>query len=138
MQAQALVEPVALAVVAATGVFLVVLGCTALVQPPRAKSFLLGFAATRARHYAELAARTLVGIAFLLASPGLPGSTFFFVAGSVLIGTTAVMALLPYQYHRGFARRSVPVALPYLPLVGAVSLAAGLGLAWSVYAASVA
>lgn len=138
MQAQALVESVALSVVAATGVFLILLGCTALLQPPKARSFLLGFAATPARHYAELAARTAIGIAFLLASPGLPGSTFYFVAGLVLTGTTAVLAVLPYRFHQTFARRSVPAAMQYLPLIGAVSLAAGLGVAWSVYAASAA
>ena len=133
-----LVAPVALSVVAATGAFLFWLGCTALFIPPRAKAFLLGFAATPSRHYAELAVRAVVGIAFMLAAPGLPVSPLFLVAGVVLIGSTAVLALLPYQVHLRFAQRSVPAALPYLPIIGVVSMAAGLGVAWSVYAASVA
>lgn len=129
---------VALSIVAAAGVFLVLLGVMALATPLRVEAFLLGFAATPLRHYLELAVRGAIGLAFILASPQLPGSVAFLAAGAVLVGTTAVMAVLPFRFHQAFAKRSVPRALPYLPLIGMASLAAGLALAWSVYAASVA
>lgn len=138
MQVPALVAPVALSIVAAAGFFLVFLGCAALVRPPQVSAFLLRFAATPSRHYWELAVRAAVGFAFILASPQLPGSKAFLVAGLVLTGTTTVLAILPYRVHHAIAQKSVPIALPYLPVIGVVSLAAGLGVAWSVYAASVA
>jgi hypothetical protein len=138
MQPHALVVSVALSVVAVAGAFLALLGIAALVMPRRVKAFLLGFAATPLRHYSELAVRIVVGLAFILASPQLPASVAFLVAGAVLAGTTSVMAVLPFRLHQAFARRSVPAALPYLPLIGLASLLAGLAVAWSVYAASVA
>jgi hypothetical protein len=129
---------VALSVVAVAGGFLALLGVMALVTPLRISAFLLGFAGTPLRHYLELAVRFAVGLAFMLASPQLPGSGVFLAAGALLVGTTVVMAVLPFRLHQAFARRSVPSALPYLPLIGLASLAAGLAVAWSVYAASVA
>lgn len=138
MQPQALVLSVALTVVAAAGGFLSLLGFMALISPTRVKVFLLGFAATPARHFAELVVRVAVGLSFMLASPQLPGSAAFHAAGAVLVATTAAMALLPFKVHQAFAKRSVPAALAYLPLIGLASLAAGLFVTWSAYAASVA
>jgi hypothetical protein len=128
----------ALLVVAAAGVFLVLLGLFALLSPFRARSFLLGFAATPARHYAELSLRVTVGLAFILVAPQLAWGQVLFVAGVLLVGTTAIMAVLPYRLHQTFAQRAVPRALAYLPLIGVASLAGGLALAWSAFVASVA
>lgn len=138
MQPQALVIPVALSVVAATGGFLALLGLMALVTPSRVEAFLLGFAVTPLRHFVELSARSVVGLAFMLASPQLPASIVFLAIGAVLVGTTAVMAVLPFRWHQAFAKRSVPTSLHFLPFIGLASLAAGLAVAWSVYVASVA
>ncbi len=138
MQTSALVTYLALSAVAAAGAFLALLGVMTFVTPLRVKAFLLGFAATPLRHYFELAVRIAVGLAFILASPRLPAPAAFLVVGIVLLGTTAVMAILPFRMHQAFAKRSVPSALPYLPLIGLASLAAGLAVAWSVYVASVA
>jgi len=128
----------ALSVVALAGAFLLLLGLAALFAPPRAQSFLRGFAATPVRHYLELALRIAAGVAFMVTSSLLQWSQFFFAAGLVLVGTTAVMAVLPYKIHRAFAQRAVSSALPYLPFIGIVSLVAGSAVAWSAYAASVA
>jgi hypothetical protein len=138
MQPQALVALMALSVVAAAGVFLVVLGIMALATPRKVRAFLLGFAAIPTRHYFELGVRMTVGFAFILASPQLPASAIFFIAGAVLLGTTMLMAVLPFRLHQAFAKRSVPTAIAYLPLIGLAALAAGSAVAWSVYATSVA
>lgn len=138
MQPEVVAESVALLVVAATGMFLSLLGCMAFIARERAKAFLLGFAATPRRHYAELAVRMAVGLSLLMASPQLPWPWAYQVAGTVLVVTTAVIAMLPFRLHQAFARESVPRALAYLPLIGAVSLAVGVGIAWSVFSARVA
>ena len=130
--------PVALSVVAVAGAFLAVFGILALITPLRVGAFLLGFAATPLRHCVELAVRVAVGLGFVIASPQLPAGAVFLVAGAVLVGTTAVLAVLPFRLHQAFARRAVPAALPYLPLIGIASLLAGLAAAWAVHVASVA
>lgn len=132
-----LASSVALTLVAASGLFLVLLGFTALLFPRRAKAFLLGFAATRRRHHIELVARSVAGLAFMSAAPRLPWPLAFFVAGAVLVATTVVLALLPYDVHKAFARRSVPKALAHLPWLGLASLAAGSLVLWAVRDAGV-
>lgn len=135
---QSVAAALSLAVVAIAGAFLLSLGAATLVARPRAEAFLQGFATTPARHYLELVIRATVGAAFIGASPQLPSSGVFFTAGLVLLGTTAVMALLPYRFHKAFAKRSVSNVLPYLPLIGFASILAGSALTWAAYAASVA
>jgi uncharacterized protein YjeT (DUF2065 family) len=49
----------------------------------------------------------------------------FAVAGWVLLLTTAALALVPWRWHRAFARRAVPYATSHLALVGAASLVLG-------------
>lgn len=48
--------------------------------------------------------------------------------GWVLITTSIGLALVPWQLHQRFASWSVPRATRYLPLIGAASLAAGVGV----------
>lgn len=123
------------AIVAATGVFLVALGLAALIRPPLVCGFLLGFAGSAAKHYAELAVRLLVGIALVWAAPALAGSAVFWWFGWVLLGTTGVLVAVPWRLHRQFAQASVPQALRFLPVIGLASLAAGTATLWAVVAA---
>ena len=123
----------ALWIVALAGAFLFVLGLLALVAPTRARGFLLGFAGTAPRHFLELFLRALVGAALVVASPRLAVPGVFAGAGWVLLGTTVLMAALPWRVHRDFARHAVPRAMAFLPLIGVASLAAGsviLRFAW--------
>jgi len=118
--------------------FFLVLGVIALIRPDNAKRFLLGFATSAPKHYAELAARLLAGGAMLIAAPHSTQATGLTVFGWLLIGTTAVMALVPWRIHRRFAETSVPQALRFLPMIGIASLVLGGLLLWSVFIASTA
>ncbi|MFN2238739.1 MAG: hypothetical protein ABR524_05050 [Thermoanaerobaculia bacterium] len=115
----------ALAIVVAAGVFLVTLGAAFLLTPSKASGFLLGFAGSPSKHYAELAVRFLVGGAFLLHAPHMLFPHVFSVAGWILLATTAGLLLVPWRWHRRFAQRAVPEALRFLPLLGISSAALG-------------
>ncbi|WP_339826773.1 hypothetical protein [uncultured Arenimonas sp.] len=128
-----MIETVALAVVAMVAVFFVALGAASLVVPARASRFLLGFADSPYKHYAELAARFLVGGAFLLAAPRASWPGAFSVFGWVLVATTAGLLLVPWRWHHRFARWAVPEALRLLPLVGASSLVLGGLVLWALF-----
>ena len=120
--------------VTVTGLFFITLGLAAWLVPARVGRFLLAFARSPGVHYAELAIRLLVGSAFILAAPASAFPRGFHFFGLLLIGTTAVMLLVPWHWHRRFTQRAVPPALRLLPLMGLVSTAAG-GLAlWAVFA----
>lgn len=118
----------ALVIVVLAGLFLIALGAAALFKPGVASAFLLGFASTPTRHYAELAARFIIGFALVVHAGSSASPLALMAFGAVLILTTACMAFLPWHSHRAFASRSVPQALRYLPLVGAASVAGGLAI----------
>ena len=43
----------------------------------------------------------------------------------IILGTTAVLLLVPWRWHRRFASKAVPRALPYLRLIALASLVSG-------------
>lgn len=128
-----MIEVAALTLAACAGLFFVSLGATSLVAPSRVGRFLLGFADSPQKHYAELAIRLVVGGAFVLAAPRMvaPGAFAFF--GWLLLGTTACLLLIPWQWHHRFASSAVPRALSFLPLIGVSSLAIGAFVLWGVF-----
>jgi hypothetical protein len=107
------------------GLYLVALGAAAWVVPQRAARFLNGFAESPGRHYAELGLRLLVGGAFVLHAPGMRFPAAFTLFGWLLVGTTVALLLVPWTWHRRFARQAVPVAVAHLRLLAAGSLVLG-------------
>ncbi len=126
------------ALVFLAGAFLIAFGATALVRPPLARRFLLGFASSSTKHYLELGIRLLVGAALISAAPSMVGTAVVSGAGWLLLVTTGVMFFIPWRVHRAFTQRAVPQALAYLPLMGLVSLAAGASVLWAMFSAGAA
>ena len=129
---------VAKAIVGVAAVFFLVLGAIALVRPPIARGFLLGFASNALKHYAELLARVLVGGSLLLIARDSAYSTALSAFGWLLIVTTAFMALVPWRVHQRFTQSAVPKALRFLPLIGITSLVIGALLLWVIVTGSAA
>lgn len=116
---------VTFAVVILFSLFLLALGGFSLLAPAKAKAFLLGFAKSAFTHYLEMVLRLAVGGSIVYQAPYLNYSTAFTIFGWMMVGTTAILILLPWKWHRRFAEKSVPQALKYLPVVGIVSLVLG-------------
>lgn len=106
----------------------IALGIASLVRPQRVKAFLGALASTPRVHFTELAIRALVGCAFVLTAPRMPFAPAFTVFGWVLVGTTLLLALIPWHLHRRFANWSVPQATRVMPLFGMGALAGGIVL----------
>lgn len=98
------------AVVLIVGLFLLTQAGVAIVSPTAVRRFLGGFASTPLAHYLELALRAIAGGAFVHYAPRMEHSPLFHVFGVILLGTTAVMFLLPWHWHTRFARWVVPRA----------------------------
>ena len=120
-----MIEYSALAIVVLVALYFIALGTSSLITPSFAKRFLLGFAESAFVHYTELLVRLVVGIAFLIHSPRMLFANGFHIFGWLLIVTTAALLLVPWQWHRRFASKSVPQALRYLTIIGLCSLAFG-------------
>ena len=128
-----MIEVLALAIVVATGAFFAALGGASLLAPSHASRFLLGFACSPSKHYAELGLRFLAGGAFVLSAPYVLLPAAFSLFGWVLVATTAGLLLIPWHWHHRFAQRAVPQALRFLPLVGVSSFALGVLVLVAVY-----
>lgn len=118
----------ALLVLAVTALYFIFLGAAALFKPALAQRFLLGFADNPAVHYLELFLRLMVALALLWRAPAMLYAQLFFCFAWIVLGTTLVMLLLPWRWHRAFARRTVPYANRYVRWIGAVSLVLGVFL----------
>lgn len=116
------------AVVFSAGIYLLALGIGSLVRPEIAKRFLGGHATTLRLHVFELSLRVLVGGALVLSAPRMPVNVAFLAFGWVLIGTSLLLALVPWRLHQRFAAWSVPKATQHMPLIGVGSIGGGLGV----------
>ncbi|WP_396224394.1 hypothetical protein [Gemmatimonas sp.] len=117
-----------LTIVLAAAAYLVVLGTSALFRPALAERFLGGHATTRTLHFLELALRVVAGAALVVSAPRLTLGNAAAVFGWVLVGTSLMLAIIPWRLHQRFAAWSVPQALRYRPIIGVASIAGGLGL----------
>lgn len=119
--------------VCAVGIYLLMLGIGALLRPETAKRFLGGHATTLPRHVMELALRMLAGSALVICAPRMAVSAAFLAFGWVLIGSSLLLALLPWRLHQRFATWSVPRATQHMPLIGIGSVALGLGVCAALF-----
>jgi hypothetical protein len=123
-----MISAVGIAIVVASALYLLTLGCGALIRPEIAKRFLGGFATTPRLHFSELALRVLTGSALVLSAPRMafhPGMAIF---GWILIVTSLALALVPWRIHRRFAAWAVPQATRHMRLLGVASISGGIVL----------
>lgn len=127
-----MIDLLAQAVVIAAALYLVGLGLALLARPAAASRFLMGHASSGPLHYLEMLLRIGVGLAFVRSAPAMLAPVLFGAFGWVLVGTSAVLLLVPWHWHRRIADRSVPQALRFTPLLGMASLLAGAGVLLAV------
>jgi len=122
----------AIAVILLTAVYFIVLGLVAISKPAIAARFLLGFAENPAVHYLELLLRLAVGLALLHHSVDMVFSTAMELFGWILILSTLGLLIVPWRWHRNFAKKLVPYANQHLAIIGVISLCFGITLLWSM------
>lgn len=111
--------------VGAFGLFLLGLGALCILDREAAGRFLSGFASSAKAHFIEHSVRLAVGVGMVLYSSSMWQPMVFRVFGWVLIVTSAVLLVLPWKWHRAYARRTVPAVLRMLWLFAAGSLVLG-------------
>ena len=116
----------AFVIVLSAGLYLAGLGVLSIADARRAALFLGSFAGSARAHYLELVIRLIVGLAFIRLAPEMPFATGFSAFGWLLVVTTLCLFAVPWRWHHKFAQRSVPHAVRYLKLFGAVSFAFGV------------
>lgn len=127
-----MLETAATAVLSVAAIYLVILGAACLLAPERASRFLLGFASSRSKHYAEMLIRIVIGCALLILSERIHESRILAAIGWILVVTSIVLLLLPWRHHQKFAGRAVPLAIKHIRLIGLASLALGAAVLGAV------
>lgn len=117
-----------LLLVLAAGSFLLLQGVLALLRPQSVRRFLDGFAASAALHLTELALRIAVGAGFIgyAERSALPWAFIGF--GWLLVLTSLPLLLVPWRWHRRFARWAVPLATRWMWPYAVGCLAAGAAI----------
>lgn len=129
-------ETLAGLLVVAAALYCIALAALSIWRPAHAARFLLGFVGSPFKHYAELALRLMVGWAFVTHSPHMALPQVCKGIGWVLLVTTALLLLIPWHWHRAIARRSVPLVVPHIRLLGVASLLLGSCVLWAMIAGS--
>ena len=121
-------QSMAFLVVFLSAAYLLTLGVGALVRPERTARFLARFAQTLQAHALELAFRIVAGIALVVRAPHMHFERALGAFGWGLIGTSVVLAVIPWRVHQRFARWVVPQVARQLPLIGVSSALGGFFL----------
>lgn len=125
-------------VVAGAGVLLTalgLLGITGLValRPERAKRFLESFASSLRAHLTEQAIRIAAGSALIVYSPQMRLPEVWHGFGWLLVGTSALLMLIPWRWHRRFAQRVIPRGVLTVRLYGLGTLVLGSCILYGVF-----
>lgn len=96
-------ELLAYTLVVLAAIYLLWLGVVSFLRPAYAANFLNGFASSARAHYLEISLRLVVGTAMVLASSRLQFSSAFHLFGWVLVLSSVVLLLIPWQWHHRFA-----------------------------------
>lgn len=95
-------------------IFLIGLAIVIVIKPQRAEQFLSSYASSGRAHYTEQIARLIVGSAIVVLAPSMWYSNLFNLFGWILIVTTIVLLLIPWQWHHKFGEWAIPLTVQYM------------------------
>jgi hypothetical protein len=120
-----MMDLLAIGIVALAAVYLIGLAVASIVTPAKAAGFLNGFAGSARAHYTEISIRLIVGIALVVAAPGMAYGNLFSLFGWIVIATSIILLILPWRWHQQFAQIVVPPLTKRVWLFGLLSLPLG-------------
>jgi len=91
------------AIVALSGLWLIVVSVVILFYPQKALSALRKFASTNLINYSELILRLIVGLGMMGLAPSTVFEGGFKIAGGFLATTAIILMLIPRRWHHNYA-----------------------------------
>lgn len=120
-------------VVVVTGLGLLGMAMLIVVAPARAERFLSSFAGSARAHYLEQTLRIVAGSALLLFAEEMRFTEAFRILGWLVVGTSAVLVVLPWKWHERFGRWAVPLAIRNMKLYAFGAFALGAFILYAAY-----
>lgn len=133
MQLFELVSVLSGVVVVGFGLFLIGLAGLINTTPSHAETFLRGFASSALTHYTEQGIRLVVGAAIVTFASSMRYPELFKLFGWLIIGSTAALLLIPWQWHNKFASLVMPPVFRSMRLFALGAFALGVFILYSVF-----
>ena len=127
-----MIEIIAMLIVIVAALFLIGLSAFTFFAPAFIARFLNGFASSSRVHYLEMLARLTAGSALIIYSPRMLFSNIYWLFGWAIVISTAILIVLPWQWHNRFAQKALPPLTSKVWLFGIFSLPLGAVILFSV------
>jgi hypothetical protein len=100
-------------IVIAFGIFIFLCGFLMLFAPKKANDYLIKFGSTNFINYTELAIRTIIGIALIIAADISKFPDIFKIAGWFMVITALILCCVPRQIHHNFSVKAAEILKPF-------------------------
>jgi len=102
--------------------FLLVMGLLCFIHPPAIKEFFDLFASSRRAHLIEQLIRLVVGLCLAQFSIIMNYGWIFQAFGWLIVLTSLILIVLPWQWHHQFAQYVIPYVKSHLKLYAVLSV----------------
>jgi len=102
-------------------------------KPATAERFFRGFASSARTHFAEQTFRVVFGGSLMIYSSAMWQSVAFRIIGWLLVVSSVVLMLLPWQWHHRFGQKIMPRFIQLMWLYAIGSFAFGTIILYAVF-----
>jgi uncharacterized protein YjeT (DUF2065 family) len=120
-------------VVVASATLLIGLTVLVFAKPRVAERFFRGFASSARTHFAEQVFRVLFGGALVVYSSAMWQTDVFKFIGWLIVISSVLLMVFPWQWHHRFAEKILPVFIQYMRLYAVGSFAFGAVILYAVF-----
>ena len=120
-------------VVIGFGLFLIGLTGVIFAKPMYAERFFRSFASSAQFHYVEQTLRLLIGASLIVLSPTMWQTGVFRFIGWAISIPSVVLMLIPWQWHRRFGERVLPILVRHMRFYALGLLAFGALILFGVF-----
>lgn len=115
---------------------MLLIGVTVLVftKSAVAERFFRGFASSARTHFAEQIFRVVFGGSLVIYSSAMWQTGVFRLIGWLLVVSSVVLMLLPWQWHHRFGQKILPMFIQHMWLYAIGSFAFGVAILYAVFA----
>jgi hypothetical protein len=119
-------------VVVFVGAGLIGVAVMTAIKPVLTERFLNSFASSARAHYTEQAVRLIAGGAIVTFASSMWYPNVFMVFGWIILGSTAGLLLIPWQWHHKFGTWAIPLAIRHIKLYAIGSFVLGALILYGV------
>jgi hypothetical protein len=121
-------------VVVASGASFIGFTVLAFAKPAVVERFLMSFASSARTHFLEQIFRLIFGGSLVIYSSAMWQTGFFRLIGWLLVVSSLVLMLLPWQWHHRFGNKVRPVLFQYMRLYAVAVFSLGAVILYAVFA----